>query len=262
MSPAVVVIMLALLLGIQPITTDLYLPSLPTLGRDLHASVSATQLTLSALIICFGFGQLACGPLSDRFGRRPVLLAGMGLYGVASVLAAVAPHIDWLIAARALQGLAMAAAVTCARSMVRDLFEPQEGARMMSRALGGLGIIAMLSPLVGGVLVQWIDWHAALSVLALFGAATLAFVALRFEETLPERNPRATHWRTLTHNWRVVASHPGFRAWAALLSLSYGALFVFLAGSSFVFTEVLGVSRVGYGAIMASNSLAYISGTL
>ncbi|HEV7915521.1 MAG TPA: MFS transporter, partial [Albitalea sp.] len=119
MSPPVVVVMLTLLLGIQPITTDLYLPALPTLATQLNAGVGAAQLTLSALIICFGAAQLVCGPLADRFGRRPVLLSGLALYTLASVLSALAPSIDWLIGWRALQGAAMAAAVTCGRSIVR-----------------------------------------------------------------------------------------------------------------------------------------------
>ena len=262
MSPPVVVVMLTLLLGIQPITTDLYLPALPTLATQLNAGVGAAQLTLSALIICFGVAQLVCGPLADRYGRRPVLLAGMALYTLASVLSALAPSIEWLIGWRALQGVAMAAAVTCGRSIVRDLFEPHEGARVMSRAMAGLGLIAMLSPLAGGVLVQWVNWHAALLTLALFGAATLAFVAWRFEETVPRRNPAATRLGPMLRNWAGVLGHPGFRAWAALLSLTYGGLFLFLAASSFVFIDVLGTSRVAYGAIMASNSIAYIAGTL
>src|SRR3954471_14588719 len=102
MNPAIVVVLLTLLLGIQPVTTDLYLPALPTLTRDLHTTVSQAQLTLSALIICFGFGQLVCGPLADRFGRRPVLLIGLSLYTVASVLSAASPAIEWLIFWRAL----------------------------------------------------------------------------------------------------------------------------------------------------------------
>jgi DHA1 family bicyclomycin/chloramphenicol resistance-like MFS transporter len=261
MNPATLVMMLTLLLGVQPITTDLYLPALPSLTLALGASIAATQLTLSTLIICFGAGQLVCGPLADRFGRRPVLLWGMALYTIASVLAALAPTIEWLIGWRALQGAAMAAAVTCGRSIVRDLFHPHEGARVMSRALTGLGVIAMLSPLVGGVLAQWVDWHAALLVLALFGAATLAFIGWRFEETVPHLNPQATQPATLLRNWTAVARNPTFRAWVALLSLTYGGLFVFLAGSSFVFIGVLHSSRVGYGAMMASNSLAYIAGT-
>lgn len=261
MTAPVVALMLALLLGIQPITTDLYLPTLPTLARELHAGVAAAQLTLSTLIICFGVAQLVCGPLADRFGRRPVLLWGMALYTVASVASAAAPSIEWLIGWRALQGAAMAAAVTCGRSMLRDLYEPHEGARVMSRAAMGLGVIAMLSPLVGGVLVQWVHWRAALLVLALFGAATLAFIGWRFEETLRRRNPQATQIGQLLRNWREVAGHRGFRAWTALLCFSYGGLFLFLASSSFVFIDVLGASRIGYGALMATGCVAYIAGT-
>jgi len=129
MTTAVVVTLLTLLFGIQPISTDLYLPALPTLRHELGSSIGAAQFTLSALIICFGFGQLLCGPLADRFGRRPVLLGGLGLYTLASLGAATAPGIVTLIAWRSLQGAAMAAAVTCGRSIVRDLYEPAAGAR-------------------------------------------------------------------------------------------------------------------------------------
>ncbi len=261
MSPAVVVVMLTLLLGIQPITTDLYLPALPTLQRELGASVNAAQLTLSVLIACFGLGQLVCGPLADRHGRRPVLLGGLALYTVASVMSTRSGSIDALIGWRALQGAAMAAAVTCARSIVRDLYQPHEGARVMSRALTGLGIIAMTSPIVGGIVVQWLHWQAALLVLALFGVAALALVALYYEETVPQRNPQATRLAPLLNNWAAVLTNPTFRAWVALLCCTFGGLFFLLAGSSFVFIEVLGSSRVAYGVILATSSLAYIAGT-
>ena len=262
MTPVVVVMTLTLLLGIQPISTDLYLPALPTLQRELAASVGAAQLTLSALIICFGLGQLVCGPLADRFGRRPVLLVGMALYTVASLLGALAQDIAALIVWRALQGASMAAAVTCGRSIVRDLFQPAEGARVMSRALGGLGVIAMLSPVLGGALVQTLSWHAALLMTALFGAGTFVFIALRFTETVPVRNRRATQPSQLLRNWGDVLAHPTFRAWTALLCCSWGGLFFVLAGSSFVFINLLGTSRVEYGLILATSSMAYIAGTL
>ncbi|MDE2626905.1 MAG: Bcr/CflA family efflux MFS transporter [Burkholderiales bacterium] len=262
MSPAVVVVTLTLLLALQPITTDLYLPTLPTLQLELGASIGATQLTLSALIICFGLGQLVVGPLADRFGRRPVLLAGMALYTVASVLSALAQSIEVLIGWRALQGAALAAAVTCGRSIVRDLYAPHEGARVMSRALGGLGLIAMLAPVVGGLLVQWLSWHAALLASAVFGAGTLGFVAFKFDESLAQRDPLATRPAQLLRNWREVLAHPAFRAWTALLCCTWGGLFFLLAGSSFVFINVLGTSRLAYGAILSTSSLAYVAGTL
>ena len=262
MTPLVVVLTITLLLGLQPVTTDLYLPALPTMQRELGATAGATQMTLSVLIICFGLAQLVCGPLSDRFGRRPVLLGGLALYGVASVMGALAQDIGTLVAWRGVQGAAMAAAVTCGRSMVRDLFQPHEGARVMSRALGGLGVIALLSPALGGLLVQWLSWHAALLTTALFGAATLGFIAWRFEETLAQRDPRATQLLPLLRNWQAVARHPSFRAWTALLCCTYGGLFTILASSSFVFIDVLGLSRMAYGGVLAVNSLAYVAGTV
>ena len=199
-TPAIVVV-LTLLLGIQPVTTDLYLPALPTLQRELGASVGAAQYTLSALIIAFGLGQLVCGPLADRFGRRPVLLCGLSLYTLASLASAAAPSIEALIAWRALQGAAMAAAVTCGRSILRDLFEPAAGARMMSRALSGLGAIAVLSPPLGGLMVEAFGWRATLLSIAAFGAAALLYVALRLPETVPQRDPDATRPARLLRNW-------------------------------------------------------------
>jgi MFS transporter, DHA1 family, multidrug resistance protein len=258
----VVVMTITLLLGLQPVTTDLYLPALPTIQRELGATAGVTQMTLSALIICFGLAQLVCGPLSDRFGRRPVLLVGMALYCAASVMGALAQDIHTLIVWRAVQGAAMAAAVTCGRSMVRDLFQPHEGARVMSRALGGLGVIALLSPALGGVLLHFLSWHAALLATALFGAATLVFIATRFEETLAQRNQRATQLGPLLHNWRAVLRNPSFRAWSALLCCTYGGLFTLLASSSFVFIDVLGLSRIAYGGVLATASLSYIVGTV
>lgn len=262
MPPLTVVLLLTLLLGIQPIATDLYLPALPTLKQSLGASIGAAQATLSVLIICFGTAQLVWGPLADRFGRRPVLLVGMTLYTIASLGGALAGSIDALIVWRGLQGAAMAAAVTCGRSIVRDLYQPHEGARVMSRALGGLGMIAMASPAIGGVVVHLFDWHAALLTVAIFGAMTLAFIAWRYEETVPSRNPDATRLRPLLQNWSQVVAHPGFRAWTLLLGFAYGGLFCLLAGSSFVFIEVLGSSRVEYGLLMVTNSAAYVLGTM
>jgi DHA1 family bicyclomycin/chloramphenicol resistance-like MFS transporter len=262
MSPALVVLLLTLLLGIQPVTTDLYLPTLPTMAREFGATQSATQQTLAALIVCFGLGQLACGPLSDRHGRRPVLLAGLALYTLASIAGALSRSIEALVAWRALQGLALAAAVTCARSIVRDLYAPAEGARVMSSAMTGLGVIAFGAPLAGGLIATALDWHAALLVLALFGAATLAFVALRFPESLAVRDPRATRRGRVARNRLAIARNPAFRAVNVRATACWGGLFVMLASGSFIYIDVLGASRIECGAAIASASLAYIAGTL
>ncbi len=150
-SHAVAALALSLLLGLQPITTDVYLPALPMLARALDAPMSTVQLTMSALILAFGVAQMFWGPVADRIGRRPVLLAGLALYAVSSVGCALAESIATLVAWRVVQGAAMSAGVVCARAVVRDLYEPVEGAQVMALALSGLGAIALAGPLAGGM---------------------------------------------------------------------------------------------------------------
>lgn len=261
MSPSLVVLLLSLLLGLQPITSDLYLPALPALTEGFGAPMAQAQLTLSSLLLAFGVSQLIWGPLSDRVGRRPVLLWGLGAYVLASVGAALAPSMPLLIVWRAVQGAAMGAGVMCGRAIVRDLYAPIEGARAMSRALSGLGVIACLSAPLGGLLSDLFNWRAALAVLAVFGAVALTLVALRFEETVQRKNPRALEPRALVRTWREILSNPTFLAFSALTAASYGGLFTFLASSSFVFIKILGVTKTQYGLLMFSMSFCYICGT-
>lgn len=261
MSPALIVLVLSLLLGLQPITTDLYLPALPTITQVFGAAMPQAQLTLSALLLAFGLSQLVWGPLSDRFGRRPVLLAGCAMYVLATAASAAAGSMEQLIALRVLQGVAMGAGVMAARAVVRDLFAPSEGARIMSKGLTGLGVIACLSAPVGGLLAEHFGWRVTLLALTVFGAIALTVVALRFEETLAQKNPRALEPGTLWRTWGQIVRHPTFWAYTLLATTSYAGLFTFLAAGSFVFIGVLGLSKPAYGLAMLTMSLSYIVGT-
>jgi len=261
MPPGVIVLLLSLLLGLQPVTTDLYLPALPVLTAQLSAPMAQAQLTLTALLLAFGSSQLVWGPLSDKYGRRPILLTGMAAYVLASIASSLAPSMAWLIVWRTVQGAAMGAGVMCARAIVRDLYSPTQGARVMSKGLSGLGVIACLSAPTGGLLTEALNWRFALLALGVFAAATLAVVALRFEETVQHKNPQALQFATLAATWRMILRNPTFRAFSALTVASYSGLFTFLAASSFVFTGVLGLSKTQYGLVMFVNSLAYIGGT-
>lgn len=261
MSSGTIVLLLSLLLGLQPITTDLYLPALPVITVGFGAAMSQAQLTLTALLLAFGVSQLVWGPVSDRFGRQPVLLVGLSAYALAAVGSTLAPSMTALIIWRAVQGAAMGAAVMCARAIVRDLYNPTQGARVMSKGLSGLGVIAFLSAPLGGMLTSTFDWRFALAALAVFGALCLGLIAWRFEETLASKNPKALEAATLLATWQHILRHPTFLAFSALSAASYGGLFTFLAASSFVFMNLLGLSNTQYGGLMALNSLAYIGGT-
>lgn len=261
MSSGTIILVLALLLGLQPVTTDLYLPALPAITSGFGAPMSQAQLTLSALVLAFGFSQMVWGPLSDRYGRRPILLIGMTAYVLASAGSAFSLTMEHLIGWRIVQGLAMGAGVVIARSIVRDLFDHLEGARVMSKGLTGLGIFACLSAPVGGVITEFLGWRSALLALAVFGAVGLVIVVWRLEETLAHRNPQAMNPKVMIRNWVTIIRNKSFWAFALLTTMSYGGLFTFLASSSFVYIEVLGISQTQYGLIMLSSSLAYIAGT-
>ena len=262
MSQALVVALLALLLGFQPLTTDLYLPALPLLAAQLQASAADTQATFYAMILAFGCAQLIWGPLSDRWGRRPILLAGIALYTVAALGCTLSPHMQALIAWRSLQGAAMGAVVMAARAIVRDLYPPTEGAHVMSKALTGLGLLACSSTLVGNGLASHFGWRATMAALAGVGMLAFVVVALLFRESLRQPNLHALHpgrWRT--NSWAVLRNRT-FLAFTATTTSSYCALVVFLTAAPFTFVQVLGWSSTQVAWLLSTHGVFYICGTI
>jgi DHA1 family bicyclomycin/chloramphenicol resistance-like MFS transporter len=262
MSPTLIIVLLSMLLGIQPVATDLYLPALPTIKAEFGAELSQVQLTLSALLLAFGTSQLVWGPLSDRFGRRPILLWGLGMFTLAGLGCVLANSMQELIVWRALQGAAMGAVVMCARAIVRDLYTPETGAGVMSKALSGLGVLACVSAPLGGLLTDLWSWHAALGLVMGFGAITLTLVAWTFKETLHRKNPHALQFQVLAKTWWHILRHPTFVAFICVSIGSYGGLFAFLASSSFVFINLLGLARWEYGLLLFSMAFTYLLGTM
>jgi DHA1 family bicyclomycin/chloramphenicol resistance-like MFS transporter len=180
---------------------------------------------------------------------------------VASVGGALAGSIEQLVVWRTLQGFVMAGALVCSRAMLRDLYEPVQGAQVMAVALSGLGVVAIGGPLLGGLATSIAGWRMALALMAVYGALALAIVVWRLPETLLIKNPRATALRPMLSTWWQVLRHPGFRAWMLLIACTYGGIFTYLAGSSFILIDVLGLSPGAYGLAMASASCCYVAGT-
>jgi DHA1 family bicyclomycin/chloramphenicol resistance-like MFS transporter len=220
------------------------------------------QLTLSALLLAFGISQLFWGPLSDRFGRRPILLWGIATFTLAGVGCVVSSSMQELIVWRTLQGAAMGAVVMCARAIVRDLYTPETGAGVMSKALTGLGLLACGSAPLGGLLTDLFSWHAAMILIVTYGTITLGLVAWKFKETVPRKNPQALQARVLATTWWHILKNPTFVAFTSVSIGTYGGLFTFLASSSFVFIDFLELARWQYSFILFSMSFTYILGTL
>ncbi|CAG1011281.1 Inner membrane transport protein YdhC [Rhizobiaceae bacterium] len=254
-------ILVGLFLMLQPLATDFYLASLPGLSVRFDVPPSTVQLTLSFFVAGFGAMQLVSGPMSDRWGRRPVLLAGLALYVVASLACAASPGIGVLIAARFAQAVGCCTVVVIARAIVRDAFEPAAGARVLARASSLLAIGPMAGPIVGSLLEVRYGFRAAFLMIAALGAVLLAVAARRLPETLAQPDPRALEPRRLAAGYAALLRSPVFVAYTIVGAAMYGGLFAFISGSSFVLIRVLGVPTAWFGACFAFVVTGFLVGT-
>jgi MFS transporter, DHA1 family, multidrug resistance protein len=255
-------VMLALLVALGPLSTDMYLPSLPAIARELEATTAQAQLTLSAFLLGFAVGQFVYGPVSDKVGRRPVLLAGLGIYLAASLACAFAPSIEALIAGRFLQAIGAAGPIVLARAMVRDLYEGPRAGRELSRIGAIMGLVPALAPILGGILQSLFGWRAnfAATVLCGIGLGAAAFAAL--PETMRERSPGPLSFTAMLKGFGTLLRHPTYRVYVGLSGLSYGGLFAFISGSSFVLQGIYGLSEIAFALSFSFCVIGYISGTL
>ena len=255
---------LTLLLGalsaFAPMSIDMYLPSLPALERAFAADTAAVQLTLSAFFLGLALGQALYGPLADRHGRRGPLLAGIALYVVASLGCALAPSIEVLVALRFLQAMGGCAGVVIARAVVRDLFDPQAAARMLSLLMLVMGVAPILAPLAGGAILVWAGWRWIFGALALFGLACWLAVAFGLRETRPAHTVRPSFAGSLGI-FAALARDRRFAGPALTAGVAQAGMFAYISGSPFVFIQVYGVSAQHYGWLFGLNALGIIGGS-
>src|SRR5690348_13626584 len=250
--------LLALLTAVGPLSVDLYLPSLPAIGAALDAPPAAVQLTISSYLVGFAAGQLVYGPLSDRFGRKPVMLGALMLFCGASLVCAAAPSITALIAARALQAFGSAGAIVLARAVVRDLYEGPRAGRELSLMAMIMGLAPVIAPLIGSGLQAAYGWRACFLFIFAGGAVATAAVRWLLPETL---RPELHQARGIAKSFAVVLRHRGALAHVAIIAGGFGGLFAFISASPFVLQTVHGLSPFGFGLAFAAASLGYIAGT-
>jgi DHA1 family bicyclomycin/chloramphenicol resistance-like MFS transporter len=251
-------IILGLLTIFGPISMDLYLPVLPALTAELRSSTSTAQLTITACLLGLAVGQVIAGPLSDRFGRRLPLLIGVAAYTVTSVLCAVSPTAEALIAARFVQGLAGAVGIVIAQAAGRDVYEGGKLLRFYGRltVLGGLA--AIVGPVIGGQLASVTDWRGVFLFLAAVGVAILVACLVIFKETLPAgRRSAGGFAHTLQDFRRLLADHV-FVGAVLITGFTYSAIFAYLSGATFVLQGIYGLSPQGYSFAFGLNSLGFM----
>jgi DHA1 family bicyclomycin/chloramphenicol resistance-like MFS transporter len=251
-------LILGCLAAFGPLSIDMYLPSLPTLAQEFRADTAAAQLTLSIFFIGLAFGQALYGPIADRYGRRMPLLVGCTLYMLASIACALAPSIEGLAALRLAQALGGCAGMVISRSVVRDLFDEHDSARMYSFLMLVMGIAPISAPLVGGQLLALFGWRSIFWLLGGFGLCCVALVGFGLPESLPaDRRNRAGVARALGVYWRLLADRR-FLGYALAGGFISAGMFAYISGSPFVVIELYGISPQHYGWIFGANAFGLI----
>lgn len=251
-------LILGSLTAIGPLSIDMYLPSFPSVARTLGTSVASVQLTLATYLAGLALGQLFYGPLADRYGRRPPLLAGLAVYVVASLACAAAPSLPLLAAARFVQALGGCSGLVISRAVVRDRFDVGESARMYASLMLVMGAAPILAPLAGGQVLVHVGWRGIFVALAAVGAAMLALVAVALPESLPaDRRVRHGAVDVLRAFGSALRQGSFVR-----LSLAGGAIqaamFAYIAGSAFVFIELYRVPPQRFGFVFGTNAMGII----
>jgi len=250
--------LLLLLTVFGPISMDLYLPALPALTRELGAATSVAQLTVTACLIGLALGQLVAGPLSDRFGRRGILLIGIVAYIGTSLLCAAAPSVGLLIAARLVQGLAGGVGIVIAQAAGRDVYAGGALIRFYGRLTVIGGFAAIVGPLLGGALTAVADWRGLFLFLAVIGSAILLITLLVFTETLPAAERTVGGLKRTLHDFRTLLTDRIFLGAVLNQGFLYAALFAYLAGSTYVLQDVYGLSPQGYALAFGANSAGFM----
>ncbi|MDQ3442446.1 MAG: multidrug effflux MFS transporter [Chloroflexota bacterium] len=255
-STLVLVLMSLAILG--PLSIDMYLPALPALQRDLGASASLAQLTLSACLLGLASGQLIAGPLSDVVGRRPPVLVGIAGFIVMSFLCSIAPNIESLILFRFLQGVAGSAGVVVSRAVIRDLYSGIRSSQMFSLLVLANGIGPILAPTLGGVILLATDWRGVFGVLVGLGVVIVG-VAWRY---LPETNQleqRSTAGVRMTLSaFGMLLRDRSFVAYSLVMAMGMSTMFAHVAGSSFVLQNIYGVSEQVFAVLFGVIAIGYI----
>lgn len=255
------IFLLGALTGLTALSIDMSLPALPTLAGSLHASAEQAALTLSMFLAGYSVSQLFYGPLSDRYGRRPLLLAGLILFTIGGMGCALASNIGQLVGCRLVQGLGACAGPILARALVRDLYERERGVQILSYMTLVMSVAPLLAPIIGGYLLV-LHWRAIFVALAAVALTTLAIAWVALPEGVPENRRQRVRAATLIRNLADFVRRRACIGGALVASFAFCGVFSYVSGSSFVLIEVFGISSAHFGYLFGLNAFGLMLGAL
>lgn len=254
-----VVLLLGSLIALGPLSIDMYLPALPDLASDLSASPSGVQLTLTGVLVGLGVGQLLIGPLSDAYGRRRPLIAGIALHVITSLLCALAPSIAVLGVLRVAQGVGAAAASVVAMAVVRDLFTGSAAAGVLSRLVMVMGLAPVLAPSLGGAVLEVGTWRTVFVTLAGLGVLLAGVAVFGLRETLPAERRAVIGLRSALHGYGVLLRDRTFVGLMLVAGLTMAAVFAYVSGASFVLQDGFGLDERTFALVFGIGAVGLIA---
>ncbi len=254
------IFVLSAIVSLGPLSIDLYLPAMPSMVTVFGTTVDRVQLTLSSYLLGFAFFHLVCGPLSDRYGRKPILIAGLSVYVLMSVLCALSETIEELIMFRFFQAMGACCAPTLGRAVVRDVFPPEQAVKALAYVSSLMALAPVAAPSIGGLLLLYGDWTLMFWALALCGIFVMGLVIFCVPESLPEK--QSLHPSQISKNYLTLLKSPDYMGNVLTAACMYASIFAFLSGASFVLITFMEVKAEHFGFYFVFIVVGYISGNL
>ncbi|MGJ8572149.1 MAG: multidrug effflux MFS transporter [Hoeflea sp.] len=252
-------LVLGLLCATGPLAIDMFLPAMPTIAENLGGTIAGAQLTISAYFIAYGLAQMVYGPVADMVGRKPPLIAGLALFVAGSIGCALAPDMNWLVAARVVQALGGAAAMVIPRAIIRDMHTGSQATRLMALVMLIISVSPMLAPLLGAGIIAVSGWRAIFAILAVAAGASILITLTLQPETLPPEKRVPVRLSALFSGMATLLRDPVFMGLTFVGGFGMASFFVFLSSASFVYTGHYGLTPTGFSLAFAANAAGFFS---